>query len=71
MTSVKTIPPRPIEEKRLARFPAVNARILNSEIWNIGAGTLVSIHANNASTTAPPASVPSTNGLVQPMECPP
>ncbi len=52
-------------------LPAVKARILNSESWNIGSETRVSITAKAARRPAPPISVASTSGLVQPIVRPP
>jgi hypothetical protein len=54
-----------------ARLPAVKARMRSRLSWNSGWATLVSITINAASNAAPLTSVPTTNGLVQPMEsCP-
>ena len=55
----------------LAMFPAVNARILNSEMRNSGSATLVSTTPNTTSSAIPPKMAVSTHGLVQPMGWPP
>ena len=52
-------------------FPAVNARILNSEMRNSGSATLVSTYTKMTSSARPPKSAESTHGLVQPIGCPP
>ena len=41
-------PPRPIEDSKLATFPAANARMRNRPRRNIGCATLVSIAQNSA-----------------------
>ena len=71
MISTNSRPPRPRLDSRLARLPAVNARILNSGSRNIGSATRVSTKQNTASTASPPKIAVSTNGLVQPIVCPP
>ncbi len=71
MIRMNISPPRPSEASRLARLPAAKARIRNRPMRNIGALTLVSIHTKATSSPTPPASAPSTAGLVQPMVCPP
>jgi hypothetical protein len=45
----------------------VNARILNNGNRNIGNRTCISITPKAASNATPPASEPSTTGLVQPI----
>ena len=45
-------PPLPSPDSRLARLPAVNARILNRPIRNIGWATLASTTQKTASSTA-------------------
>ena len=52
-------------------LPAAKARILNSEIRNSGSATFVSTNAKMTSRATPPRIADSTNGLVQPMACPP
>jgi hypothetical protein len=52
-------------------FPAVNARIPNRFRRNIGSATLVSTQVNRIRTTMPPKMAVSTQGLVQPVGCPP
>lgn len=52
-------------------LPAVKARILNRESWNIGSATRVSITAKAARREVPPISVASTSGLDQPIVWPP
>jgi hypothetical protein len=49
----------------------VNARIRNKRSWNIGSAIRFSTTQKITSTTAPPISVASTNGLVHPIVCPP
>ena len=71
MIRMNISPPRPRPDSRLARFPAVNGRIRNSESRNIGSATRVSITQNSASTARPPPVRAMTSGLVQPMVCPP
>lgn len=71
MISMNCIPPRAIAVSSAARFPAVNARMRNSDSWNIGDGTLVSITQNPASSAIPAPSPPSTRGLPQPVAAPP
>ena len=71
MIRMNISPPRPRLDSRLARLPAVNGRIRNSESRNIGSATRVSITQNPASTASPPPIRPSTTGLVQPIACPP
>ena len=71
MIRMNISPPRPRLESRLARLPAVNGRIRNSESRNIGSATRVSITQKPASTASPPTISPSTTGLVQPIVCPP
>ncbi len=60
-------PPRPRLDSRLARFPAVNGRILNRLIRNIGSVTRVSMTQNAMSSATPPPMRLMTSGLVQPM----
>ncbi len=71
MIRVNIRPPRPRPASRLARLPAVNGRIRNSESRNIGSATRVSITQNTPSTARPPQIRPITRGLVQPIVCPP
>ena len=71
MISTNSRPPRPSEDSRLARLPAVKARILNSRSWNIGSSTRVSTKQKRISTARPPKMALSTNGLVQPIVWPP
>ena len=54
MISTNIRPPRPSEDSRLARLPAVKARILNSGSRNIGSATRVSMKQNATSTARPP-----------------
>ena len=56
---------------RPARLPAVKARMRNRLSWNIGSAMRVSMTTNAASSALPPASPASTQGLVQPIVCPP
>ena len=60
-------PPLPIEESRLAMFPAVNARIRNRSRRNIGCSTRVSMKQKTISSSKPPPISAITFGLVQPM----
>ncbi len=71
MISMNCSPPRAIELSRLAMLPAANARIRNRLIRNMGSVIFVSMRQNATSRTTPVASPPSTNGLVQPVGCPP
>ncbi len=64
-------PPRPRLDSRLARLPAVKARILNRLSRNIGSATLVSMIEKMTSTARPPPMSVMTRGLVQPMVWPP
>ena len=52
-------------------LPAVKARIRNSPSRNIGAATLVSTQPNSTRIAIPPKMPVSTQGLVQPVGCPP
>ena len=71
MMRVNCMPPRPRATIRLARLPAANARIRNSDSRNIGSATLASTKQKTTSAARPPKIMESTNGLVQPMACPP
>ena len=71
MISMNCMPPRPIEASRPARLPAQKARIRNRFMWNIGSETWFSMNPKTTSSTAPPMIPVSTQGLVQPCECPP
>ncbi len=52
-------------------FPAAKARIRNRLIRNIGSAIFVSRMQNAISSAMPVARPPSTNGLDQPVGCPP
>ena len=67
MISMNMRPPRPTLDSRDDRLPAVKARILNRDRRNIGSGARRSMSAKAVSSATPPASEPSTNGLVQPI----
>ena len=71
MISMNCMPPRPRASMRLATFPAANARILNSDMWNRGSSTFVSTKTKTISRTTPPIIAPRTNGFVHPMALPP
>ncbi len=64
-------PPRLSEAKKLATFPALKARMRNSESRNIGWATLVSMIPKTTRIASPPRISASTTGLVQPMVWPP
>ena len=65
MVSISISPPRAIEPRKPARFPAAKARIRNNSSRNIGVDTWTSIKANTASKTAPPISMLNTKGVAQ------
>ena len=67
MISMNISPPRLSAARKLASTPAVNARILNSWMRNIGSATCVSMMPNAMSSATPPSDSGSTTGLVQPM----
>jgi hypothetical protein len=67
MISMNISPPRLKAARKLARMPAVKARILNSCSRNIGWGTLVSITLNATSRATPEKRQASTKGLVHPI----
>ena len=69
--SMNWSPPRAMEPSRLAAFPAVKARILNSASRNIGSATLDSMMQNTTRMAGPPIRPETTSGLVQPVACPP
>ena len=71
MIKMNISPPRPSPDSRPARLPALNARIRNNSIRNIGCCTRVSMKQKAMSRAAPPAMAAITQGLVQPMMCPP
>ena len=71
MISMNMSPPRLSEARKLATLPAVKARIRNSDRWNIGCGTLVSMIPKTTRIAMPPKISAITMGLVQPMVCPP
>jgi hypothetical protein len=60
-------PPRLSAARKLASTPAVNARILNSWMRNIGSATLVSMMPKAISRATPTARADITIGFVQPM----
>ena len=64
-------PPRLSEARKLATLPAVKARILNRDRWNIGWGTRVSMTPKATRVARPPKISAMTTGLVHPMVCPP
>ncbi len=64
-------PPRPMPARNVEIVPAVNARIRNNEIWNIGCSTRVSMMAKAASSPIPARKEKMTVGLVHPMVWPP
>ena len=71
MISMNMSPPRLSEARKLATLPAVKARIRNSDRWNIGCGTFVSMIPNATRIAMPPKISAMTMGLVHPMVCPP
>ena len=71
MISMNIRPPRPSADRNVESVPKVKALMRKSGRRNIGKRTRVSITANASSSTIPPPSAPSTNGLVQPIVWPP
>ncbi len=71
MISMNMSPPRPMAARKLAKMPAVKARILKSGSRNMGSGTLDSITQNTMSRATPAANSARTTGLVHPMAWPP
>ncbi len=64
-------PPRLMAARKLAKMPAVKARILNRLSVNMGSRTRTSMMQKAARRTTPRASEMTTRGLVQPMAWPP
>jgi hypothetical protein len=64
-------PPRPSAASKLARLPAQKARIRNRVMLNIGWAARASTAQNAPSIAMPPAIPVITQGLVQPVVCPP
>ena len=67
MMSMNISPPRPMADRKLARVPAVKARMRNSGSRNIGSATRRSMMENTISRATPRLSEPITTGLIQPM----
>ena len=68
MISMNISPPRPTADRKLARVPAVKARMRNSGSRNIGSAVRRSMMANTISRATPQAERRrSTTGLVHPM----
>ena len=64
-------PPRPSEESSEATLPMAKDRSRNNGRWNIGSLTCTSMTQKAARRATPPARLPTTIGLVQPIVWPP
>ncbi len=65
--SMNMSPPRPTAERKLARTPALNARMRNSGSRNMGSAVCLSMTRNATSRATPELSSAMTTGLIQPM----
>jgi hypothetical protein len=71
MMSMNMIPPRATEPRKAARLPTEKARVLNRCSRNMGSLTRVSTTRKSPSRTIPSPMPVQTQGLDQPMGCPP
>ena len=67
MISMNMRPPRPTADRKLAKVPAVKARMRKSGSRNIGSAARRSMTAKAISSTTPKLSAPITTGLIHPM----
>ena len=67
MMSMNIRPPRPSAPRKLAKTPAVKARILKSWSRNMGSSVCTSMKQNRIRKATPAPISASTTGLVQPM----
>ena len=65
--SMNIRPPRPTAERKLARTPALKARMRNSGKRNMGSAVCLSMTTNAISRATPALSSAMTAGLVHPI----